>query len=262
MPFSEQLQYPQPDAIRSGGLGRVHEFDQLPSTNAFALAHLAELRHGDVIVARIQTAGRGRLDRAWISHHPGNLALSIILKPPITGFGVLPAATHYMAVVLCRTLESDGLVPVIKWPNDVQVGGRKIAGILAEAHVEGDRCQGLALGLGVNLNLPDAVLAAIDQPATALNSLLDRPVDSSRFLARLLDCFFDGLDVFLRGGFESVRHEYERRAPFLGRRITVRQPAGDSSGTARALDGNGALWLETDGGQRRLLHAGDLISFV
>jgi BirA family transcriptional regulator, biotin operon repressor / biotin---[acetyl-CoA-carboxylase] ligase len=238
---------------------RLLEFDQLPSTNAYALAHLSELHHGDVVIARIQTAGRGRLDRTWISHHPGNAALSIILKPSKAAL-LQPAITHYLAVVLCQTIEMDGVKPSIKWPNDVQVGGCKIAGILAEARMDGQRFLGMALGLGVNLNLSPALLAAVDQPATALNLLLGRPVDRDGFIRNLLNRFFEGLDAFLRGGFKSVRHDYEHRAAFLGQFITVRQLTGAISGMARSIDVDGALLLETEDGGQHLLRAGDLIA--
>lgn len=249
---------PRSGLTRPGQSPHLLEFDQLPSTNAYALEHLASLHHADVIVARIQTAGRGRLQRRWISHHPGNASLSIVLKSPPAPLPFLPATTHYLAVVLCQTLELEGVVPAIKWPNDVHVGGRKIAGILAEARVDGEQFLGIALGLGVNLNLPDAAVAAIDQPATALNLLLGEPVDRNRFVQRLLNRFFAGLDAFLCGGFESIRHEYERRASFLGQLITVRHITTESSGTARGLDSDGALLLETGDGLLRLLHAGDL----
>jgi BirA family transcriptional regulator, biotin operon repressor / biotin---[acetyl-CoA-carboxylase] ligase len=237
---------------------RLLEFDQLASTNAYALEHLSGLQHGDVIITRIQTSGRGRLQRIWISHHPGNVSLSIVLKCPPAQIPFLPAATHYLAVVVCQTLESEGVVPGIKWPNDVLVGGKKIAGILAEARVEGQQFLGLALGLGVNLNLPEDVIAAIDQPATALNLQLGRPVERDEFIRKLLNRFFARLDSFLRGGFESVRRDYESRAAFLGQFITVRQLTGATSGIARALDVDGALLLETEDGVERLLQAGDL----
>jgi BirA family transcriptional regulator, biotin operon repressor / biotin---[acetyl-CoA-carboxylase] ligase len=238
---------------------RLLEFDQLPSTNAYALAHLSELQHGDVITARIQTSGRGRLQRSWISHHPGNASLTIVLKCPPARVPLLPAATHYLAVVVCQILETEGLVPAIKWPNDVLIGGRKIAGILAEARVEGDQFVGLALGLGVNLNLSETALAAIDQPATALNLQLGRPIEREMFIRSLVERFFQGLDVFLRGGFESIRQDYEIRAAFLGQFITVRQLTGATVGMARGLNKDGALLLETQDGQQHLLQEGDLI---
>jgi BirA family transcriptional regulator, biotin operon repressor / biotin---[acetyl-CoA-carboxylase] ligase len=237
---------------------RLLEFEHLPSTNAYALEHLTQLQHGDVILARTQTAGRGRLQRVWISHHPHNVALSILFKPPHALIHLLPATTHYLAVILCEILASRGVHPTIKWPNDVLVDGRKIAGILAEGRLAGQEFLGMALGLGVNLNLPTSALADIDQPATALNLLLGQPVQPGPFVQQLLDRFFASLDAFLTNGFESIRHEYERRASFLGQVITVRQPPAQWIGTARALDADGALLLETHDGRTHLLRAGDL----
>lgn len=261
MHLSGQTSNPRPGTNQAARPVRLLEFDQLPSTNAYALEHLPELHHGDVVLARIQTAGRGRLHRTWLSNQPGNVALSIILKS--SAAPVLQSAiTHYLAVVLCQTIECDGIKPSIKWPNDVQIGGCKIAGILAEARVDGQRFLGMALGLGVNLNLSRAILATIDQPATALNLLLGRPVNRDQFIQRLLEQFFVGLEDFCRGGFESLRHEYERHASFLGQSLTVRHADQVVSGVARGLDSQGALLLDSADGRLHLLLAGDVTPAV
>jgi BirA family transcriptional regulator, biotin operon repressor / biotin---[acetyl-CoA-carboxylase] ligase len=239
---------------------RLIEFGQLHSTNAFVLEHIDALAHCDVISAGIQTAGRGRLSRAWVSSQPENAYLSVVLKPPHEQAASLAAVTHFLAVVVCHALEAEGLAPAIKWPNDVQVSGRKVAGILAEARLTGAMLRGMALGLGVNLNLPEAVVAAIDQPATALNLLLGRHIDRGLFLRGLLDRFFGGLDRFLETGFEGVRAGYEQRASFLGRRLTVRQMQVEWTGVARGLDPCGALELECADGTVCRIQAGDLVT--
>ncbi len=237
---------------------RLVEFDALPSTNAHAIQRIRELQHGDVIAARVQTAGRGRLQRQWVSHLPGNICLSLVLKPRNAPPETLAAATHYLAVVVCRALEADGVVAGIKWPNDVQVEGRKIAGILAEAVTVGAEFSGVVLGLGLNLNLEAAAVASIDQPATALNLVLGRPVERDVFRRRLLDVFFTGWDGFAAGGFESIRRDYERRAVFLGRTIIVRQPTGEICGRALDLDASGALRVELANGTLHAVHAGEI----
>ena len=124
---------------------RVSEFAELDSTNRYACGRLRELADGDVIQAGIQTAGRGRWERKWISDVPGNLCLSLVLKP-VGPPAELPLAglSQLLALSVCRVLETYGVPPALKWPNDIQVAGRKIAGILAETVVEGSEFLGLA----------------------------------------------------------------------------------------------------------------------
>ena len=234
------------------------EFDALPSTNAHALGCIRELHHGDVIAARIQTEGRGRWQRRWVSHLPGNISLSIVLKPRHSPPETMAAATHYLAVIVCRALEAEGANAGIKWPNDVLVEGRKIAGILAESVVVGAGFLGVILGLGLNLNLDAATACAIDQPATALNLVLGRPVDRDPFLRRLLNLFFAGWNDFAARGFEPLRSEYELRAVFLGRSIVVRQPTGEIRGRAMELKADGALRIELEDGTVCCVHAGEM----
>jgi BirA family biotin operon repressor/biotin-[acetyl-CoA-carboxylase] ligase len=240
---------------------RVYEFAELDSTNRYACSHLKQLADGDVIHALVQHAGRGRWDRKWISDQPGNLCLSIILKPagdpaklPLAGCAQL------LALSTCRVLEAHGQKPMLKWPNDILVDGRKIAGLLAESVVQGPNLLGLVLGIGVNLNLKASALAKIDQPATALNQLLGRPVDVDRFRDGLLDEFFARRHKFLITGFPLIDAEYRRRCPFLGQAITVSNPHEQISGIARDLTPTGELELELPGGERRHLAFGEIVS--
>ena len=226
----------------------------MESTNAYALAHLRELSDGDVVEARIQTAGRGRLNRSWVSHVPGNLAISLILKPSGSA-ATLPLAnlSQLLAVCLCDQLEGAGVHPTIKWPNDVQVRGRKVAGLLAQAVTSGEDFLGLVLGLGVNLNLDPTILAGIDQPATALNLLWGGPVDRDTFRDDLLHRFFAAYGPFLQRGFPGIRTTFARRCGFLGEPIEVRLPSGTLEGTAEDIDAGGALILRRrDGGTERV----------
>jgi BirA family transcriptional regulator, biotin operon repressor / biotin---[acetyl-CoA-carboxylase] ligase len=239
---------------------RIYEFAELDSTNRYACTHLRELFDGDVIHALVQHAGRGRWERNWISDQPGNLCLSLILKPagdpaklPLAGLAQL------LALSTCRVLESHGPKPMLKWPNDILVDGRKIAGILAESIVQGPNFLGLVLGIGVNLNLKASALAKIDQPATALNQLLGRAVDVDAFRNALLEDFFARRHKFLATGFPLIEAEYRQRCPFLGQAITVSNPQEQISGIARDLTPSGELELELPGGERRQLAYGEIV---
>lgn len=238
---------------------RVIEFAELDSTNRYACERLRELEDGDVIQAGIQTAGRGRWQRQWISHIPGNLCLSLILKP--TGVPAkLPLArlSQLLALSACQALETYGIQPALKWPNDIQVAGRKIAGILAETVVVGQEFLGLVLGIGVNLNLDAATVATVDQPATALNLELGQPVIVPQFRAALLERFFSKYEAFLGADFPLIQTEYRARCHFLGRTIIVRNPQSRIAGIARDITAAGELELELADGRRQTVSLGEI----
>jgi len=241
------------------GRHRVIEFAELDSTNRYACSRLRELGDGDVIQAGVQVAGRGRWDRKWVSNVPGNLCLSLVLKP-VGKADVLPLAglSQLLALSACRVLQANGVSPALKWPNDVQVNGLKIAGILAETVVQGGDFLGLVLGIGVNLNLDLATLATVGQPATALNQLLGRAVDVAAFRDLLLEEFFAKYEVFLNAGFPMIRPEYLQHCHFLGREIGVRSPQDVLSGIARDITIMGELDLELPDGNRRILSLGEI----
>jgi BirA family biotin operon repressor/biotin-[acetyl-CoA-carboxylase] ligase len=239
---------------------RVIEFAELDSTNRFACGRLRELADGDVIQAGIQTAGRGRWERKWISDVPGNLCLSLVLKPAGSPAALpLASLSQLLALSACRVLESYGVEPALKWPNDVQVGGRKIAGILAETVVTGSEFLGLVLGIGVNLNLDATVIATVDQPATALNLELGRYVSVLTFRDALLETFFARYRDFLQAQFPLIRTEYRQRCHFLGRAITVRSPQQWVQGIARDISPTGELELELPDGRQQQVGVGEII---
>lgn len=239
---------------------RVIEFAELDSTNRFACGRLRELADGDVIQAGIQTAGRGRWERRWMSDVPGNLCLSLVLKPAGSPAALpLASLSQLLALSACRVLESYGVEPALKWPNDVQVGGRKIAGILAETVVTGSEFLGLVLGIGVNLNLDATVIATVDQPATALNLELGRYVSVLTFRDALLETFFARYRDFLQAQFPLIRTEYRQRCPFLGRAITVRSPQQWVQGIARDISPTGELELELSDGRQQQVGVGEII---
>ncbi len=167
----------------------ILRFPDLHSTNSYAVENLSSLPDKQVIIADIQTAGRGQFDRKWFSDVRGNVYLSIVLRDlPLLNL------TPYMAEVICGVLKEYGVMPQIKEPNDVIVDGKKIAGILSQSSTRGDKLNGIVIGAGINLNLSEQYLEKIDQPAISLNLLLGRHVDRDIFIGKLLDKFFSGYD--------------------------------------------------------------------
>jgi BirA family biotin operon repressor/biotin-[acetyl-CoA-carboxylase] ligase len=187
-----------------------------------------------------------------MSRVPGNLFMSIVLKPSQEiDTKALPTLTQYMSVMLCDLLSRRGLEAWIRWPNDVLVEERKIAGILGEGSFRNDRLMGYVLGTGVNLNMRPEDLSAIDQPATSLNLLLGHAIHRDDFCSELLECFFLEYDDFLRDGFPRIASRYSEMSSILHREIIITSLSGSCTGRARRFDETGALVVQTGEGEVR-----------
>lgn len=229
---------------------RIIQLGEVDSTNSCAARSLESLADRDVLVAETQTAGRGRMGRTWLADVPQNVYMTLVLKPARLIDPSLPLVnlTQYFSVTLCQELQQYGVEAGVKWPNDVQVDGKKICGLLAECRVSGQSLLGILIGAGINLNMPVERLAAIGQPATSLNLLLGCPIDRDRFLHRLLGRFFKGYATFLSEGFPSIAAEYRARSPGLGRTITLNLPEGPVQGVAEGFAEDGSLELRLPDG--------------
>lgn len=233
--------------------------DEVDSTNIYAKNNLAVLDDKTVVHALRQTSGRGRLTRKWVDLGEGNLFLSFVLKPSNTFCEVYSNLTQYLSVVLCHVLEEYGLEPQIKWPNDVLINGKKIAGILSETVMQGNNFKGLVLGIGVNLNAKQSDIDAIpDKVATALNIELNRDIDMNEFIQKLSDKFFADYDKFLAKGFEFIKSDYISRAAFLDTEIAVQVFNEVKCGLAKSVNDSGELVLEHDG-KEFVLMIGDIL---
>ena len=238
----------------------VLRLGEVDSTNRYALRNLHALRDRQVIVAERQTAGYGRLGRTWVSHVPGNLYMSIVLKPSkqLKNPSALPTLSLYLSVTLCKLLLEYGIEAKIKWPNDVLVDGEKIAGILGEGSFLGDELRGYVLGIGVNLSMDREELAFIDQPATSLGLLMGTVVDRDVFLSRLLWDFSAGYEQFLERGFSMIKQYYMEKCSFLRERIAVTVGGSRYSGIAQSFSDLGALVLRTAEGKVIVMNAGEV----
>jgi len=230
---------------------RLEETD---STNLYALRRMTELPDRHVIVADRQTRGRGRMGRSWRTG-AGDLAASIVLKPASTEH--IGNLTQYMAVVLCRTFAPYGVKAGIKWPNDVLVDGRKLAGILGEASFSGTTFKGMVVGIGVNLNMDREEIERIDKPATSLNLLRGAPVDRDSFLEDLLGRFFGDYPRFLETGFPLIRGEFIEKDVLIGREINLQSAGSRIKGKVLDVSMEGFLLLECEGGGRRVVTLGE-----
>lgn len=235
-------------------------FSEITSTNTHALKNIADYNDGDVLMAELQTQGRGRFDRKWISDKPDNIYISFVLKPDFNS--PLNNIPQYLSVKLCEVLENYGTKPVIKWPNDVLIYNKKIAGILAQTSVRGNTFQGLVLGIGVNLNFTREEMEKIDRPATSLNLVLGEKIDRDKFSNSLLEKFFENYLEFLNTGFEFIKDDYVKRAYFLGNKITINTYNSEVRGTAKKIAEDGSLIILPEDSENELnFNIGEILEF-
>lgn len=238
----------------------IIELEEIDSTNSYAKSNIDLFVDGTIIHARRQTNGRGRLNRSWVDLGDGNLFLSIVLKPSDSFNEIYPNITQYLSVVLCKVLESYGINPQIKWPNDVLINGKKIAGILSETVMQGSGFKGLVLGIGVNLNSDYDKLNSIpDKIATSLNLELNKKIDTDKFLNNLLDEFFKNYDKFLNIGFEYIKEDYINRNCFLNKEINIQIFNRIENGLAHSINDRGELVLLSKENKQSVLTIGDIL---
>lgn len=238
----------------------IKRFSSLNSTNSWCLKNIDDLNDKDIVIADSQTHGRGRLNRSWIGFGDGkNLYLSIVLKPA-GDFRELPLSnlTQYMSIVLCKVMEEEGLNPSIKWPNDILINGKKIAGILSETIIRGNSLKGLVLGTGVNLNISPEQLKMIDKPSTSLNIEIGTDIERDSFLNDVLKGFFENYEHFLSKGFKFIRTDYISKCNFLGNTLTINTPNKIITGIAKEINNEGLLILENESGINTIV-SGDII---
>ena len=237
----------------------ILRFDSLPSTNTEAARQAAlGAPEGLCVVAREQTAGRGRRERGWLSPKDAGLYLSVVLRPTLEA-RQWPLITLAAALAVCDALrEACGLASDIKWPNDLLAGGRKLCGILAET-AEGARGRAVVLGVGVNLrrgSFPEE----ISDTATSVEEQTGRAPDAGQLLAALTRSLARHYETLhAHDGAAEILGEWQRRSSYAhGRRVRVALAEETFEGTTRGLDPDGALRVETDEGATRIVRAGDV----
>ena len=242
---------------RVGGR-RIRFFQNLGSTMDEADRHgAAGVVDGTVVVAETQKASRGRFGRTWVSQ-PGNLYFSVVFYPTLMA---LPLLSPLAGVAVVRAIaKTTSLRPRIKWPNDVLIDGKKVAGILVESVISGEEVRYAVLGIGVNVALDPAELGELSTTATSLNATTEREVPREDLLRRLLQ-ELDGLYLALRKG-ESPIEEWRGLLDTLGCRITAsggrESPAGIVEGITEGVDELGNLQLRLADGRLITLTPGDV----
>jgi len=247
-------------ALAGGRFGRpLHLISRVGSTNLEALKLAAAgAPEGTVVIAEEQTAGRGRLNRSWQSPAGCNLYLSIVLRPSVEP-AEAPQLTLLAGVAVAETLSRWCPDRVgLKWPNDVQIGGRKVCGILTELRIGGGGIASVVTGIGINANIRREDLdPSFRDSATSLYEETGQAVDRTALAAALVRDLETLYDRWTREGFEAVRPAWLRYSVLTGRRIRVAFQDEIEIGTAVGVDTDGALLVEEPPGVVRRILAGD-----
>ncbi len=236
----------------------IRRYDSLDSTNEEA-RRLAEAGEAGPlwIIAREQTAGRGRRGREWVSAR-GNLFATLLLRPqkPADVCAQLSFAAALAAGDVVASFAPTSRV-ALKWPNDVLLDGRKVAGILLESSGGGQArmIEWLAVGTGINLaDHPDGT----DMPATSLASAIGRAPDADEALALLAARWAAWYEAWMNNGFAPIRDAWLARATGLGERVRARLGTRDVQGVFEDLAQDGALLLREANGKQVRISAGEV----
>jgi len=247
------------DGIRIGRRLELHESTASTNSDAFRLAEAGAIE-GTVVLADCQTGGKGRRGRLWASPAGVNLYCSIVLRPPIMP-SEAPQLTFLSTVAAAKAIEQiTKLNPEIKWPNDLLISGKKVAGLLNEMSAETDGINFVILGIGVNLNMTaDQFPDDLRHPASSLLLESGVRVGRSLFTSTMLNELDRLYTDFLAHGFGPVREQWQQRCNASGRRVTVKDSGTEcTEGRFIGIDTDGALLLRSDDDKLFRITCGDV----
>ncbi|MDE1818621.1 MAG: biotin--[acetyl-CoA-carboxylase] ligase [Thaumarchaeota archaeon] len=250
------------DGLQTDIIGRkIYYFDKIDSTQNFAL-ELAQKPHenGSLVIAERQTHGRGRLNRRWASPK-GGIWISILLKPNFESSytSLFPMVTSLaLAVSIEKTLK---IKTELKWPNDLTIKGKKIAGILIDASIESNKIDYIIIGIGINFKIkPEIVTKSIkSQRNYGITTLIkkDQNANPIELVQQFLFELEQSYNRVVSDSIGQIRKEWSKRSSTIGKNITATTTTGILKGKAIGIDKTGALLLSNKGKVQRLL-AGDI----
>lgn len=225
---------------------------------AYSLAREGAVE-GSIVIADEQTGGRGRLGRAWQSPSGTGIWMSLILRPEIP-LQKAPQLTLLIAVAASRAIEKvTGLEAAIKWPNDLLIKGKKVAGILTELQAEADSIHSVIVGIGMNVNQEKKHFSEeISEIATSLAIESGKTYKRAELAGAILQEVENLYRSYLEKGFAVIQLLWEARAYSLGKRITARSVTGSITGYAKGITDEGVLLLEDDNGEIHSIYSADI----
>lgn len=233
-------------------------FDSIDSTNTWTKKNAAMLDANQLtcVTALEQTAGRGRFFRKWLSPRGKNIYATLFFCIPRESSYVINLG-QILSLSCIAVLKKKKFQPQIKWPNDILLNGKKVAGILCETVSFEDRI-GIALGIGINVNMSQELLETIDQPATSLSQLSGQTWTLEQVLEPVLKQFLRDLEILQTHGFEPFRASYDELLAFKGKEITCNDGLKSLKGICHSINADGRLNLLLPDGRISTLSAGEL----
>lgn len=226
---------------------RCFYFDEITSTNEFMLGHAAELASGDICIAEYQSAGRGRRGRQWLSPYGHHIYASLFWRLNHD----LSYASGLSLVVGCsivKTLQNLGVEGLgLKWPNDIYLDHKKLAGILIELNHHSAEQVELVIGFGINMSMSAQQGELIDQPWNDLSSMTTMP-DKTQLLVNLHQQLKHDLALFEQQGLSAFLARWNENDLFINREITLLMSPNSISGICRGIDKQGAILIENEQG--------------
>ncbi len=236
-------------------------FPEIDSTNSEAERQLADGREVPfIIMASKQQVGRGRLGRKWHSPEEGNIYMSYVFRPQLPPARMQPF-TLWMGLNICELLNRICELPVeLKWPNDIVLKKKKVAGILTEARVDADQMRDLVFGLGLNVNSDCKQWPSeIASNATSLASEIGKPLQINHFAANLVIAGLKAYEQFCAGNYSADFFElWDRYNALKSKRVTVKTQTSSLSGKVEGIDEEGSLLLKDEHDKKHVLRAGEV----
>lgn len=233
--------------------------DTIDSTNSFAFKlAVGGKPEGTCVVAEAQKTGKGRLNRVWFSPPGENLYLSIILKPLVHPARVYPITFLSSLAVYDTIKRVTGIIPTLKWPNDVLIHGKKVCGTLLEISTEADMVRFIVVGIGFNINMKEK---EIDEPiknkATSLHIETKKTYERASVCGILLSNLDKYYSIFRKNGEQEICSIWEKTAQTKGKYLEINQMGEVYKGISEGIDTSGAMLININGKVKRII-AGDV----
>lgn len=239
-------------------LGEIRYFDSIGSTNDEALKWAQSgARDMSIVITDEQTLGRGRMDRPWFTPSGTALAFSLILRPTLTEKPYLSRTVGLAALSITQPLQAFGLAPQIKWPNDILLNQRKVAGILIELDWAGEDVVCVVIGIGINVSkraVPSTDILRF--PATSIEDALGNPVERESLLRDILSAF---VSMRPQLGSDALMNNWGELLAYRGRQVRVEMGADRVvAGKLEGILSNGSLRIREDNGKSVTVNFGDV----
>jgi len=248
--------------LRAAVLGNeIIVLDEVNSTNDYAKQSVK--RHGTVVLAEKQNAGKGRMGRTWESPRGRSILMSVVLRPGPHSPS-LPLINLAAGLAVAQAIERhSALSPTVKWPNDVWIAGKKICGILAEGQYRGEALTALIIGIGCNVNQqPDEFPDRLRWPATSLAMEVGAPVDRNPLIAAILNALESWYDSIRAGEVHHMLAEWKTKCGHRNAPVRVIREAGEVNGIFRDVTPEGAAQIERPSGDMETIFSGDLTPLI